>query len=502
MDLQTYRSLDATDLSELIRKKEMSPSEIFQLAWKQLENINPSLNAVVHHRREQALEEAKNITGEEGVFAGVPFLLKNASQAVKGEKLTVGSRLLASHSAKQDSHLVRKLRANGIVAAGHTNIPEFGLKNITEPELYGPTRNPWNTGHSPGGSSGGSAAAVAGGIVPAAGASDGGGSIRIPASFTGLFGLKPTRGRMPVGPGSGRQWQGAAIDFVLSRSVRDSAALFDLLQTVQPEAAFQAPLLETPVLQEKESDWAKPLTVAFSTQSPVHTPVSDEAVEAVKKTAAWLEKEGHRVEEASPELDGVKLMENYYLMNSGELAGVVSTLEKMSGRKITSYDLELESWMLSEAGKRVSAAEFSLSLQAWDAAAAVTASFHKRYDLYVTPATAYPAPKIGELTQSPANAKEFRRKLAEASSSGQQALIYEMFLPSLTYTPYTQLANLTGQPAVSLPLHLTGEGLPLGVQVMAPKGREDLLFRLAFQLEQSELWKGMKGNPLFEGRER
>src|SRR5699024_60966 len=239
-----------------------------------------------------------------------------------------GSKLLQSFVAEKDSHLVGRMREAGFLFAGHTNTPEFALKNITEPKSDGPARNPWNTDSSPGGSSGGAAAAIASGIVPMAGASDGGGSIRIPASFTGLFGLKPTRGRTPVGPGAGRQWQGASIDFALSRTVRDSAAMLDIQQVVQPEAAFQTPLFPGSYQSEMRKPFARPLKIAFTTESPVGTPVSADARIAVEKTVKWLEEQGHIVEEKDNGVDGKQLMRNYYLMNSGEVATVMKQLEQ------------------------------------------------------------------------------------------------------------------------------------------------------------------------------
>lgn len=219
----TYTAYDAIGLAELIRSRQVSPAEMLEAAFARLEEVNPQLNAVIRTYETRARQEAQAVQPGEQPFAGVPLLLKDISQALEGEILTSGSRLFSEHRAKRSSNFVTRLQQAGFIVIGHTNTPEFGLKNITEPRLHGPTRNPWNVNHSPGGSSGGAAAAVASGIVPLAGASDGGGSIRIPASFSGLFGLKPTRGRTPVGPGVGRQWQGASIDFALSRSVRDSA---------------------------------------------------------------------------------------------------------------------------------------------------------------------------------------------------------------------------------------------------------------------------------------
>ncbi|RNA69366.1 amidase family protein [Alteribacter keqinensis] len=488
MNSKIYRKLDATDLAELVQKNEVSAVELVKASYDRLLEVNNILNAVVHTRYEKALEDAKKVNPDQGPFSGVPLLVKNLSQAIKGEPLTGSSRLLQSTIAKSDSNLVAKLRNGGSVFLGSTNTPEFGLKNISEPVMYGPTRNPADHRYSAGGSSGGSAAAVAGGIVPVAGASDGGGSIRIPASFTGLVGLKPTRGRTPVGPGAGRQWQGAAIDFVLSRSVRDSAGMLDLLQVVQPEAAFQTPLFQGSYMTELNKGIDKNWRVGFSLCSPVGTPVSEDAKEAVLKTIRWLEEQGVAVEEHAPDIDGTSLMEQYYIMNAGEMAGLIQTFEQSLNRKLVAEDMEIESWILGEAGKKVSAADFTKSLAAWDTAALKTVEYHNKFDYYITPATAFSAPEIGELTHSAESCGSLIENVQSLDYKGQQELIYEMFLPSLTYTPFTQLANLTGQPAISIPVHKTTLGMPVGVQAMAMKGREDKLLRLAGALEQSPLW--------------
>ncbi|TMW73397.1 amidase family protein [Alteribacter natronophilus] len=487
MDLNTYLRLDATDLAELVRKMEMKPEELINLSRRRFTEVNPALNAVTHHRYEKAAHEAGS--SRDGLLAGVPFLLKNISQSLKGEPITSGSFLLKQWKARQDSHFVSRLKSEGLIMCGHTNTPEFGLKNITEPRLYGAARNPADLRYSPGGSSGGAAAAVAAGIVPAAGASDGGGSIRIPASFTGLTGLKPTRGRTPVGPGIGRQWQGAAIDFVLTRTVRDCALFLDILETVQQDAAFQVPRYGgryTDCVNEEKNG---PLRIGFSVNSPVGTPVHPDAEAAVVRTARWLEQMGHQVEEAEPDIDGIELMKQYYLMNCGEMAAAVKSLGQLTGRNPGRNDMEMESWVLAKAGERVSAADYSLSLSAWDRAAADAAEFHSVYDMYLTPATASTAPGIGELTMEKKKQEALIDNVESASFERQQELIYEMFLPSLTYTPFTQLANLTGQPAISLPVSVNKSGLPLGIQLLAAKGREDLLLKTAGLIEKSPLWK-------------
>ncbi len=495
MNLQTYLTMDATDMAEQIKANKVNPAELMELSFRQMDKVNPTLNAVVHNRRERAADEVSSFSATRP-FSGVPFLLKNLSQSIKGEPITSGSKLLKAAISGHDSNFVKKLRDSGVLFMGHTNAPEFGLKNITEPELYGPTRNPWNKDYSSGGSSGGSAAAVAAGIVPVAGSSDGGGSIRIPASFTGLFGLKPTRGRTPVGPGAGRQWQGAAIDFVLSKSVRDSAAMLDNLQVVEPAAAFNTPLFTKSLNDNMKQPFSNSLRIAYTTKSPVDTPVSEDAQLAVEKTVKWLEDQGHIVEERENDVDGIQLMKDYYVMNSGEISSVIQKLEKSLGRSLTAEDVEIETWLLNVAGKSVSAAEFSASLASWDVAAAKMAAFHQTYDFYITPTTAFTAPKVGELAHSETKKKNLVKQISEIDKLQQQELIYDMFLPSLTYTPFTQLANLTGQPAMSVPVYLSENGLPLGVQVMASKGAEDKLLQLAFQMEQSNIWVGMNGNPM------
>lgn len=497
MKREEYIQYDAVGLTELVKNKEVTPKELTELALNQLEEVQPELNLATSIRKEKALHEAEQIEAGKAPFAGVPTMLKNVSQALPGEILSSGSKLLANNVAEAESNFVKKLRESGFVFLGHTNTPEFALKNITEPKLYGPTRNPWNPDYSPGGSSGGAAAAIASGVVPVAGASDGGGSIRIPSSYTGLFGLKPTRGRMPVGPGSGRDWQGASINFMLTKTVRDAAAMLDQLQVFQPGAAFHAPVFVENYHEAMLEQGKKSLRIAFTTNSPVGTPVSEHAKQAVMKVVKWLESAGHEVEERENGVDGIQLMRDYYIMNSGEMNMTVQSLEQALGRELTEEDIELEGWLMHVAGKSISGADFSASLASWDKAAAQMATLHETYDFYITPATADVAPKIGQL-EVPAQKKEaYLKEIHEGNKDDQQQLVYDMFLPSLTYTPFGMLANLTGQPAMSLPVYLSEEGLPLGVQVIASKGEEHRLLQLAYQIEQTDLWIGMQGNPYF-----
>lgn len=497
MKREEYIQYDGIGLQKLIEAKEVTAKELLDASYAQLDKVNPILNGVTYRRDELAYEEAEQ--SKEGAFAHVPIALKDISQTIAGEPSTGGSILMKDVSAQVTANFTQSLLQTGVTSIGNTATPEFALKNITESKLHGPTRNPWNYGHSPGGSSGGAAALVASGVVPIAGASDGGGSIRIPASFSGLVGLKPTRGRTSVGPSGWRNWQGAAIDFVLTKSVRDSARMLDELQTIQQAATFQTPLFTERYEEVALREFDRPLKIGFTTASPVGTLVSDDAKKAVLAVVRWLEEAGHHVEEVDNGVDGKRLMDNYFLMNSGEMTSLIGKLESAYNRKLTAKDMEVESWLLHIAGQSVSAAVYSDSLAAWDVAAAKMAEFHEQFDFYVTPAAAYGAPKIGELTHSEESERKLISEISQLNNVvDQQALIYEMFLPSLTYTPFTQLANLTGQPAISVPTHMTKEGLPLGVQFIAPKGADHTLLQIASQLEDSDLWVGMNGNPYFK----
>ncbi|CEG26480.1 amidase [Bacillus sp. B-jedd] len=500
MGFKEYGEYDALGLAGLVRGKEVEPKELIEEAINRIEALNPKLNAVINKMYEKARLSA--VSGElTGKFAGVPMLLKDITQEISGEPLTAGSKALQHYRARQDSTFAGKLREAGVIFVGQTNVPEFALMGITEPSHYGPTRNPWNVNHTPGGSSGGSAAAVASGMVPIAGANDGGGSIRIPAAYCGLFGLKPTRGRTPVGPIVGRQWQGASVEHVLSRSVRDSAAMLDELKGVKEKGvAFMAPHFEGSYLEQASLPAGKGLRIAFSVDSPLGTPVETDCKKAVFETAKLLENMGHQVEEAEPPIDGKKLANSYLTMYFGEVAASIASLEEVLGRKAKFTDVEPTTWLLGLLGKATTAGEFVTSLREWDKAAYTMEEFHQTYDFYMTPTTAYPPAKIGEL--NPGTAEKFAMSAMGRTGSGSLlkkiGIVDQLAEKSLMRTPFTQLANLTGQPAMSVPMHITSGGLPLGVQFIAARGREDILLRLAGELEKSELWlKHAKVPPLY-----
>lgn len=476
------RTKDGLYYAKQVRDKKISARELIEESFRTIEKVNPLLNAVIHTRKEKALAEGETRDFSNQIYGGVPILLKGIGQSLAGEPNTAGSHLLKDAVAQTTSHYVRALEKAGFVVIGQTNVPEFAFKNITEPKLYGPARNPWNPNHTPGGSSGGASASVAAGMVPIAGASDGGGSIRIPASFTGLVGLKPTRGRTPIGPGVGRSWQGASISFALTKSIRDTAAMLDALQVVQPAAAFQTPLFEPGYLKTLHHLQSKSFRIAFSLESPIGTVVNEEAKKAVLKTVKWLEANGHQVTEKTPDIDGIKLMKSYYVMNSGETAAMMEGIEESLKRPLTFDDMELGTWVLYNAGKSISAASYSNTLTTWDQAAEVMADFNETYDLYLTPATADAAPEVGVQWQDESVLDQMRH-IEGYSMAQQQQIVWDMFDKSLPTTPFGMQANLTGQPSISLPVHLTARGLPLGVQFTAPKGREDWLLMIGRALE-------------------
>ncbi|XDD49449.1 amidase [Leptospira sp. WS92.C1] len=487
-----YTYYDATGLADLVRKKSVHPSELVESAIERIEAINPGLNAVITRFYEDAKKTAKSKLPD-GPFRGVPILVKDIVHSIAGAPLTSGSKAFKNYIAPEDSEFVKRLRLAGTIFLGQTNVSEFALMGITEPKFHGPTRNPWNLERTPGGSSGGSAAAVAAGMVPVATASDGGGSIRIPAAYCGLFGLKPTRGRTPVGPYFGRFWQGASVDHVLSRTVRDSAAFLDALSGIENAGAFSFDSPKTSFLSEIKKAPGK-LRIAFSTQSPIGTPVHPDCVESVIHTAKLLHSLGHKVEEKDAPVDGKAIGRAFITMYFGEVAAQLKNLEPILKRKARMSDVEDVTWILGLLGRTVSAGEFVRTLQVWDKAALAMERFHETYDLYLTPTTAMPAAKIGELepTLGEKIAMQIIGRLGLGRMMLASGLVDELVETSLSRTPFTQLANLTGQPSVSIPIGQTSDELPLGLQFTAARRREDILFRLSAQLEKAAPWSKHK----------
>jgi amidase len=483
-----YDQYDAMGLAKLVREKKISPAELCEEAINRIEKLNPILNAVINPMFDIGRDAAKQPLPD-GPFTGVPFLLKDLISAYAGVKLTSGCRAYKDYVPDYDSELVKRFKRAGLVALGKTNTPEFGLMGITEPELYGPTRNPWNVEHTPGGSSGGSAAAVASGMVPMASGGDGGGSIRIPSAFCALFGLKPTRGRTPTGPKYGKLWQGAVIEHVLTRSVRDSAAILDSIQGADAGAPYVIKPPDIPYSEEINRETGS-LRIAFNTESPLGTGTHEYCKEAVLQTAKLLQDLGHKVEEARPELDGIKLANSYFTLYFGEIAADIELARSVLKKKVGKKDFEITTWFFGQLGDCYSAVDFVTAMREWDIAARVMGQFHLKYDLYLTPTVAYPAAKIGELLpksyeKAAMEIISFLRLGFLAKASG---MVNQIAIQTLAKTPFTQLANFTGQPAMNVPLQWDKKGMPCGVQLIAPFGDEATLFQLASQLEKAKPW--------------
>ncbi len=484
-----YADCDATALANLVAAGEVTPSELIESAVRRLESVNPTLNAVVSTRFDAARREAETV-GTDGAFGGVPFLIKDLTPE-EGEPLTLGSVFFRDYRGEVTPEVVLRFRRAGLISLGRTNTPEFGLLPTTEPVLHGATRNPWHLEHSTGGSSGGAAAAVAAGIVPMAHASDGGGSIRIPASACGLFGMKPSRGRIPMYPPAAADF--VSTSFCVSRSVRDSARLLDAVAGGLPGARFTPAGADRPYEESAQVD-PPPLRIAFSTRDFHGDPVHPECAAAVSNTVFLLEELGHRVEEASPTLDrdatvaafldwwkampqaGFMLILQAVERRTGgkalrRLLGDVRTMRavaRLDRRKSGLDSFEPFTWSLVEQAFAMTAGELLLATNTLQRAAYALGAFLTDYDLLLTPTLGEPPKRIGELDQT----KPFDDLEDELGR----------------YVPFTPIANFTGMPAMSVPLAWNAGGLPIGSHFIARPGDETTLFQLAGQLERAHPW--------------
>ena len=478
---------DATALAHRIQKGDISPIEAVEECFKRLPDLQKKTNALTYLDKEGAKNYIHHHLPKKAPFRGVPILLKGLGHAFKGYPSTAGSRLLKDAHYPQTDFFTQSLLDAGFVPIGQTNVPEFGLKYISDSALFGPVKNPMNPAYYAGGSSGGSAAAVKSGMVGIASASDGGGSIRIPASFCGLVGLKPTRGRTATGPTSFRGWEGAAIHFVLAKSVRDTASALLALQRQQDASPFQVPLL-----QEKDFDQAfdalHTLTIAYSTESPLGEKVSDEAILAVEKTAEALSKLGFNVKRATPKIDGKTLLKGYYLMNAAEMQAEFQSMEEAFQSPIQMGEVEPISYGLAQHGKEIKAFEYPKIFNQWDQAAYAMSLFHKDFDLFLQPTTMSPAPALSDTLYQEKDLEDLTKWSQTGNREQLFATLYSLFSTGHLTASWPFIYNLTGQPALTLPLHNCANGLPLGVMFSAPKGREDLLLALAAFLENNDLF--------------
>jgi amidase/6-aminohexanoate-cyclic-dimer hydrolase len=465
MTFKEYCDYDAVGLADLVRRKEVSPRELLDEAIARTERLDPQLNAVVVRHDDFAYQQIERGLPE-GPFAGVPFLLKDLD-LLAGTRTTFGASLFKNFVAKHSGTLTQRFVAAGLTIFGKSASPEFGLMPTTESRLHGPTRNPWNLDHSSGGSSGGAAAAVAARIVPVAHASDGGGSIRIPASACGVFGLKPTRARNPIGPDRGEGWGGFACGHVVSLSVRDSAAMLDAIHGPEPSSPYYAPPPQRPFADEVGRDPGK-LRIAFTDQSTYGEPIDPEIAAAVRDVAAMLAALGHDVEERAPVLpaDPAQVIAAIVATNTG-LA--VRLAEQAYGRGMTDRDFERLTLASAANAKKDSGIDYVAAQLAAFQISRSLATFFERCDVFLSPTLCLPPLKIGQLDTM-------------ASDLSQVSPLLRRYIPG------TSLFNMSGQPAMSVPLAWTGIGLPIGMMFAARFGDEATLFRLAGQLEQQRPW--------------
>ncbi len=488
MEAEDYGQHDGLGLAQLVADKQVTPAELLAAARARADAVNPRVNALVRRLDEQADARAAAPETLSGPFAGVPFVIKDLAQDYAGLPTSSGSRSLATLPMPEHATVVERWLGAGLVIFGKTNTPEFGATGITESELLGPARNPWNLAHTPGGSSGGAAAAVAAGIVPVAGASDGGGSIRIPAACCGLFGLKAGRGLIPTTPARGEGLNGSATDGVISRTVRDTAAMLDVLAGPAPESPFDTPTPATPFADAVGQDPGR-LRIGVCTASAIPPGPHPEALAATAAAVAALEQLGHEVEELpAPPFDAAALAQDFLLTWFVHVAYLVDEIKQQTGCGDDAF--ELDTLVMAALGRGRSGVEHCAALERRQLHVRRLAEFHERFDLLLTPTLATPPPRLGQF-DLPLPARLASRALLRTRTTGvlrRLGIVDRMIEENLGWVPYTQLGNITGRPAMSVPLHWTAAGLPLGVQFVAPPGGEATLLRLGAQLEQARPW--------------
>jgi amidase len=466
MRFDEYRRQDATALASLIAKKEVSAKEVLEAAIARAEEVNPAINAIVHKQYDRARSAvAQGLPS--GPLNGVPFLIKDLGFFEKGEPATFGSSLFKDFVADHDSAYVVRCKRAGLVIMGRSSSPEFGLNPNTEPRLYGSCRNPWNLEHSAGGSSGGAAAAVIAGVLPAAHATDGGGSIRIPAAQCGLFGLKPSRGRMSLSPDAGEGWGGLSIGHVVTRSVRDSALMLDCTAGPEPGDPYAAPTPEHSFV-EAISQPPRKLKIAMMLKDHRGNKIHPECAKAVTGAAKLCASVGHIVEAMDAPLDLVALRPMNAMIAAANTARTLGLRWKALGREPNAKDVESVTWAVYQRGLKVSGVEYVDAIAAVHAAGRKLAAFLADWDVLLTTALPAPPPKLGYLDQN-GDVQTFTERVTE-------------------FLSITPLHNATGTPAMSVPLHWTPEGLPVGVHFAGRYGEEATLLRLAAQLEAAAPW--------------
>lgn len=473
MNISEFSSYDGLGLAELVRNKQVTPEELVQFSIKAIKELNPDINAVVSVLEEEAISEIKSGLPN-GSFTGVPFLIKELVLHAKNIPVSMGSRLAEGTAFPIDSELMKRFRNAGFVTVGTTTTPEFGYSAATESILYGPTRSPWNLNHSPGGSSGGSAAAIASGIVPVAHANDGGGSIRIPASCSGLVGLKPTRGRIPAGPYNSEPLNGIAIEFALTKTIRDTAHLLDAVSgpdigcyswPESPPEAYKL-LINKPV---------RPLKIAWTTKPISGVPVDEECVRALNETVQLCKDLGHIVVEDSPHYEAEPFNLATLRIWTANIYKMIKGAAQLTGKIPSEKNIEATTWQCYLYGKEMKASHLLEAIETNATVSRAVGQFFTEYDVLLTPTLANTPAEIGYLN-------------ANNPSIDARQWTDQIF----TYAPFTNLFNATGQPSISLPLKTSVKGLPIGMQFTGKFADEATLLQLASQLEQALPWKDRK----------
>jgi amidase len=461
-----YSNYDGLGLAELIAKKKISPLELLNSVHERVDALNPKLNALCHLFFDKAEAQINEGLGP-GPFHGVPFVLKDLNQYLVGTITSAGSRIFKNSVAEFDSTLVQRYKQAGLVIFGKTNAPELGLTTTTESVAFGQTRNPWNLERTTGGSSGGSGAVVGSRILPMAHGTDGGGSIRIPASCCGVFGFKPTRARVPMGPTQFESWNGCSHQHALTLSVRDSAALLDASVGAELGSPYFSPPPVRPFLKEVGAEPGR-LRIALVTATPAGTPVDPECKKGVLDAAKLCEGLGHSVEETTLPIDFALAGSAFLAILQVSLARTLDDAATVLGRPVSEQDVEPVTWVTMQAGIKVPSVTYSRAIATLHQIGLAMAKFQRNYDVIMSPTLAKPPVALGLLSLS-----------QDVQTWSKEAM---------EFSPYTRLYNITGQPSMSVPLHWTPDGLPVGVMFSGRFGEDATLFRLAAQLEKAQPW--------------
>lgn len=467
--IDQYKEADATEMARWIREGLVTPEQLMDYAYEIIEETDPELHNIISLRKELALKELHEMEYEDQPFYGVPILVKGLGHTVEGGINSQGLEFQKDNISTRTGNYVKTLQKAGFVVLGQTAYPQFGWINVTNSDLYGNTHNPWDLDHNPGGSSGGSSAAVAIGQVPIATTSDAGGSTRIPASWSGVIGLHPSRGVLENNSDSAHS---QTSHFVNTKTMEDTKALFEFL------------LKDKKVDDVKDLKLSTDMRIAYTTKTPAGTPISDDAIQAIQEAVAFLESQGFKPVEVDYPVDGKRMMMNYYTIASGGASSINFMAQNILKRNLKPEDVELLTWALYQTGKVLEKSDIE---KAWEDIALMTEElneFHKNYDFLLTPTTSYTAP-AADYNHIPEELKDLMLDMSALTKEERLNLIYDQWLPAWTLTPYTQLGNLTGTPALSLPTYVSPEGLPLGIQFSSIYGNDRLLLQMGDLFEQN-----------------